>query len=73
VGDGRAVGSEPQTARRPMRRTKALGRGNTTHREEVEEMNDEALHYAMIGGRPKEKQRAIEQHQQPGMPGCNGC
>jgi len=29
VGDGRAVGSEPQTARRPMRRRKALGRGNT--------------------------------------------
>lgn len=24
------------------------------------EMNDEALHYAMIGGRPKEKQQGIE-------------
>ena len=52
---------------------KGFGQRKYTRREEVEEMNDEALHYAMIGGRPKEKQRAIEQHQQAGMPGCNGC
>lgn len=39
----------------------AAEEGKATRAEEKRgEMNDEALHYAMIGGCPKEKQQAIE-------------
>jgi hypothetical protein len=46
--DGRAVGSDCTQTEEEEKRLWA------------EEMNDKVLNYAMIGGRPKEKQQAIE-------------
>jgi hypothetical protein len=66
--DGRAVGSDC-TRTEEEEEEKGFGQRKYylwhTEEEKWGEMNDEALHYAMIGGRPKEKQQGIEYQQQP--------
>ena len=54
-GGGRICGRTDGASRdcTPAEEGKALNRGNARRGEAGGEMNDEALHYAMIGGRPK--------------------
>jgi hypothetical protein len=58
MADGWAVGSDcTRSMQQRWRKAWSSKKKNYSY---YTEMNDEALHYAMIGEHPKEKQQAIE-------------